>query len=337
MSSAAFNSLTSGPFVSNETFNNQIVNGSPLFAFPEPFLAVGSLGSQDINALGVNAFNPYTMQWNASVEQELLGMGMRVSYLGTRSVNLLYRRNLNQPVASTVPFNNDRRPYPQFRNINFIENGGNSMYHALQVEAERKFSRGLYYQVGWTWAKQLAHGVDSGELGATIQDAYNRSADWGDELYLMRHRLVSSFIWETPVRAGPRIRHKSERDQQVAPWRVADFRDRAAADRSAFHAYIHGSRPVEHAECRRAAGPDRQRKSAGSRAIVGSMVRGIGVRRSSRERRAFRQFGDRHPRRSRDLQRESWTIQKSAFWRTYARGAFDLGDECSESSELPKS
>jgi hypothetical protein len=202
MSSAAFNSLTSGPFVSNETFNNQIVNGSPLFAFPEPFLAVGSLGSQDINALGVNVFNPYTMQWNASIEQELLGMGVRVSYLGTRSVNLLYRRNLNQPVASTIPFNNNRRPYPQFRNIIFIENGGNAMYHALQVEAERKFSRGLYYQVGWTWAKQLAHGIDSGELGATIQDAYKRSADRGDDLYLMRHRFVSSFIWELPFGPG---------------------------------------------------------------------------------------------------------------------------------------
>jgi hypothetical protein len=132
-------------------------------------------------------------------------MGTRVSYLGTRSVNLLYRRNLNQPLPSTEPFNNNRRPYPQYRNINFIENGGGSMYHALQVEAERKFARGLYYQLGWTWAKQLAHGIDSGELGATIENAYNRSADRGDDLYLMRHRFVSSFIWEIPYGPGRRF------------------------------------------------------------------------------------------------------------------------------------
>jgi hypothetical protein len=205
LSSAAFNNLTSGPFVSNETFNNQIVNGQPLFAFPEPFLGVGSLGSQDVSGLGVDVFNPYTMQWNATVEQELLGMGTRVSYLGTRSVNLLYRRNLNQPAPSTTPFNNNRRPFPQYRNISMVENGANAIYHALQVEVERKFSRGIYYQAGWTWAKSLADGIDSGELGATIQDAYNRAADRGDDLYLMRHRFVSSFIWELPFGPGRRF------------------------------------------------------------------------------------------------------------------------------------
>ncbi len=202
LSSSTFSSLTSGPFVSNETFTNQIVNGVPLFQFPEPFLAVGSLGAQDINAVDPNLFNPYTMQWNVTAEQEVLSVAMRLSYIGTKSVNLLYRRNLNQPLPSVVPFTNDRRPFPQFRNITLTENGANSFYNALQAEVERKFSRGLYFQAGWTWAKQLSHGIDSGEQGATIQDAYNRAAEWGDDLYLARHRFVASYIWELPFGPG---------------------------------------------------------------------------------------------------------------------------------------
>ena len=203
LSSATFSILSGGgPFISNETFTNQIVNGVPLFQFPEPFLHVGSLGVQDISGVNPNIFNPYTLQWNFTLEHQFAATAFRTSYLGTRSVNLLYRRNLNQPEPSAAPFNNNRRPFPQFRNITYVENGGNSMYHAWQAEAERKFSKGLYFQAGWTWAKQLAHGIDNGEEGALIENAYNRSADRGDDLYMVRHRFVSSYIWELPFGPG---------------------------------------------------------------------------------------------------------------------------------------
>lgn len=204
LSSSTFGSLSDGPFVSNETFNNRIVNGVPLFQFPEPFLGVGSLGSQDVTAVDVNLFNPYTLQWNFTMEQELASMGFRASYIRTASTNLLYRRNLNQPVASTTAFSNDRRPFPQFRNITMVANGGNTSYHALQFEVERKFAHGLYFQAGYTLAKQLANGVDSGEQGASIQNAYDRRADRGDELYLNRQRFVLSYIWELPFGPGRR-------------------------------------------------------------------------------------------------------------------------------------
>jgi hypothetical protein len=76
------------------------------------------------------------------------------------------------------------------------------MYHALQFEAERKMASGLYYQLGWTWAKQLSHGIDSGEQGAVIANAYDRSSERGDDLYMSRHRLVASYIWELPFGPG---------------------------------------------------------------------------------------------------------------------------------------
>jgi hypothetical protein len=203
LSSSTFRSLSNGgPFISNESFTNTITNGVPLFQFPEPFLAVGSLGAQDTTGVVTNLFNPYTLQWNFTVEQQAAETAFRASYIGTRSVNLLYRRNFNQPVASIVPFNNNRRPYPQYRNITLVDNGGNTIYHALQGEAERKMARGLFFQVGWTWAKLLGHGVDAGEQGAVIENTYDRNSERGDELYLSRHRLVASYLWEIPVGPG---------------------------------------------------------------------------------------------------------------------------------------
>ena len=224
LSSSTFSSLSGGgPFISNETFTNQLVNGVPLFQFPEPFLAVGSLGAQDITGVGQDIFNPYTLQWNFTVEQEYAATAFRASYMGTRSVNLLYRRNFNQPLPSTVPFNNNRRPFPEFRNVTFVSNGGNSMYHALQTEVESKFSNGLFFQVGWTWAKQLANGIDSGEQGANIENAYNRGAERGDELYLNRQRFVASYIWELPFGAGQKWlgNWRGATGHIVGGWRIA--------------------------------------------------------------------------------------------------------------------
>jgi hypothetical protein len=203
LSSSTFSSLSGGgPFTSNESFTNSITNGVPLFQFPEPFLAVGSLGAQDVTGVVTGLFNPYTLQWNLTAEQQVAGTAFRASYIGTRSVNLLYRRNFNQPLPSTVPFNNNRRPYPQYRNTTLVDNGGNTIYHAMQGEAERKLANGLFFQVGWTWAKLLGDGIDAGEQGATIENAYDRAADRGDEFYLSRHRFVASYLWEIPIGTG---------------------------------------------------------------------------------------------------------------------------------------
>jgi len=203
LSSSTFRSLSNaGPFTSNESFTNRITAGVPLFQFPEPFLAVGSLGAQDTTGVVTDLFNPYTLQWNLTAEQQIAATAFRLSYLGTRSVNLLYRRNFNQPFPSTVPFDNNRRPYPQYRNITLVGNGGATSYHAMQFETERKMARGLFFQAGWTWAKLLGDGIDAGEQGAVIENAYDRRADRGDEFYLSRHRFVASYVWEVPVGAG---------------------------------------------------------------------------------------------------------------------------------------
>lgn len=204
LTGSSFGPLASGgPFASAEQFINRMVNGAPLFQFPRPFLDVGEFGGT-INVSGINPEidHPYTMQWNLTIERELGAMAVRTSYIGTRSVNLLYRRNFNQPLPSTIPFDNARRPYPQYRNVTYADNGGNSFYNALQFEVERKFARGLYYQMGYTWAKQLSHGQDSGELGFQIENAYDRNREWGDDLWMQRHRFAGNFIWEIPFGKG---------------------------------------------------------------------------------------------------------------------------------------
>src|SRR5207302_9161241 len=106
--------MSGGPFSGSATYINSIINGVPLFSFPDPFLssAVAPAGTQDVQGKNPHMKVPYTQQWNLTVEREVGEVGFRVSYVGSRSVNLIYRRNLNQPLPSTTRFSSDRRPYP---------------------------------------------------------------------------------------------------------------------------------------------------------------------------------------------------------------------------------
>ena len=85
--------------------------------------------------------DPRVQQWNLTVERSLTNsLGLRVSYIRTLSTQLVYGTNINQPVASTTPFNQNRRPYPLYNNIPLYQNGGTQSYNALSAEVRRHFS-----------------------------------------------------------------------------------------------------------------------------------------------------------------------------------------------------
>ena len=103
-------------------------------------------GIQDINATGVNLQDSYVQQWNVSLEKQIGANGFRLSYVGNSGIQLPYRRNLNQPLASTTPFSQDRRPYPLYRNITFVDSGGTQSFNAMQLEFTRRLTGGAYRQ-----------------------------------------------------------------------------------------------------------------------------------------------------------------------------------------------
>jgi hypothetical protein len=202
-----FSPLYGGPFSVTETFVNTIAANVPQLTLQRPFLERGNTGNVDVTGLDLNLRNAYAQQWNLTFERSLGGStGLRLSYVGSKSTLLVYGRNINQPAASAVPFNQNRRPFPLFRNIVMRENGGNHIYHALSTEVERKWSRGLSYSVAWTWAKNLTDVDETGgvEGGTTIENAFDRARERGDAQFSPRHRLISTVIWELPFGRGKR-------------------------------------------------------------------------------------------------------------------------------------
>jgi hypothetical protein len=202
--------LTGGPFSGSVTYENRLVSGVPLFSFPSPFLTSGTASVQNVNGVNPNLKTPYTQQWNFTIERQAGSVGFRTSYAGSRSVNLLYRRNLNLPLPSRTPFTTARRPNQRFNQTVYADHGGNDAYHALEIAAQKKQGRDLTFSTGYTWAKDLTDTQDSGGGGTTfagqiIQDPNDRAVEKGNNGLVVAHRWFAYALYTLPFGRGQRF------------------------------------------------------------------------------------------------------------------------------------
>jgi hypothetical protein len=200
----------------------------PSFQFPDvqtgdPLgLAVGTQRFETSNQFDKK--DPYTYQWNLTGEQTIHGnTALRLSYIGSRGVQLTWAPDLNQPLPfaanpdGTGPQSFGERPksdfpFPVWFHVYSRASGATSWYHAMQTELTHKYSAGLTFQSTWTWAHNLSDsssftgsvfGAEQGE-GRSL-DAHNVHADWGEVGASRRHRWMTTLLYELPIGKGRRL------------------------------------------------------------------------------------------------------------------------------------
>lgn len=203
-----------GPYQISETFYNTIQNGLPLFAFPNPFPAgsvVGTIPSQSITGYTPNTENGRINQFNFTVERQVRDVGLRLSYLGSRSRGLNYSTAINKPQASLIPFTASRRPYPQFVGASITRSDGAANYNALTLEGQRKVGQ-LTFDAHWTWASSYSN------MG-NLENPY-APLGWNRDAYASRHRVVMNAIWQLPLGRGKRFLSAASGtvDQIIGGW-----------------------------------------------------------------------------------------------------------------------
>lgn len=194
--------LGTGPFAVSTTNTNSFVNGQPLFTLANPFANPGSAGTLNLTAVNPNLVNPIVYQYSFTLERQLTNsVGVRASYIGSHGSQLAYERNINIPQPSATKFTQAARPYPLFGNITYGDSGANSTYNALQLQVQKRYSRGLLLSSAWTWAKELSEIDDNGdfELNTMIENPYNRSRDRGNVYSVPRHQWENQFIYDLPL------------------------------------------------------------------------------------------------------------------------------------------
>lgn len=188
--------------------------GAPTLFFNNPFA-----GSQTSGALNFAVSNDpdmrdsYIQQWNLNIQKKVPGnIILDVGYVGSKGTKLIVTfEDLNRPIAlvdprtAGLPSLNSRRPNQAFqRNVRSDKSVGNSTYHALQVKAERRMASGLTFLAAYTWSHSISGPNDiGGQVGGgsfigSPQDVYNHVNERGTSGFDLRHRFVTTFLYDLP-------------------------------------------------------------------------------------------------------------------------------------------
>jgi hypothetical protein len=214
---------TGGPWQSTETFIIENAN-TPTVQFPDPFKTTSSFaGVQTISGLSARFASERTHQWNFSIGRQVLGMAVDIGYVGTRSLHIPYTEDLNLLRPSTTPFSTARRPYPRFNAASLVQTGGSATYHGFTAQADRRMSRGLWFNVNYTWAKGVTDVGLNGYTASIQQNQYARFYERSDDPALRRHQLRFSYVWDIPVGRGRRALSTIPRpvDFVIGGWQLA--------------------------------------------------------------------------------------------------------------------
>ncbi|MBO0798949.1 MAG: hypothetical protein J2P31_08995, partial [Blastocatellia bacterium] len=193
-----FNSTLAAPITLNQPFPGAVPTIAP------------TDGSLNITAVDEKFVTAYVTQWGLSVQREAgTDLVFEVGYLGSKGSHLPLNRNLNQATPGPAQQIQARRPYPQFGNITWIESVANSTYHSLELKAEKRYTKGLSLLASYTFSKSIDNspGISTGSSAssAIAQDARNLRAERGLSDFDVRHRIVTSAIWEIPLGTGHKV------------------------------------------------------------------------------------------------------------------------------------
>ncbi|ADV82389.1 carboxypeptidase-like regulatory domain-containing protein [Terriglobus saanensis] len=184
-----------------------------------PFTAVASLASagnaDNLGSIGINTSAPTNISnsadrnlepprihnYSVGVQRKLFSnTSAEVNYVGSRSTNLTYRKNLNQGAAGIEAANpgvarNALRPYKGYGEIYQYSNGEHSNFNSLQARLQTRFSKGGLVTLAYTWSKSL---TDGSTFDYQPQDSTNIHGDYGPANYSQPKIFVASYVYPLP-------------------------------------------------------------------------------------------------------------------------------------------
>jgi Carboxypeptidase regulatory-like domain/TonB-dependent Receptor Plug Domain len=131
-----------------------------------------------INAFPQHLQLPYTLEWNASVQQALgRSQSLTISYVAANG-----RRLLTSSTTSVAAQN------PNFTYVGYVPSGITSNYQALQTQFQRTLSNGIQALASYTWSHSIDYGTNDGMIPQTR----------GNSDFDVRNNLQIGISWNIP-------------------------------------------------------------------------------------------------------------------------------------------
>lgn len=192
------------PFPDYNGVQRQLVN-----PFTQSQLEIFAPLSQFATPIDPRIRTPYTYQYNFTIERAFLtDYVFSASYVGSRGLKLYSSQEINPslgtffpaPPGRVIPVPTSDNPDERRLNndiqvgLNQLVSAGNSWYNALELNAQRRYSNGLVFQLAYTFSKAIN---DSDTQRDTL-DILDRNAAKSLSSADAPHRFVGSWIWDIP-------------------------------------------------------------------------------------------------------------------------------------------
>ncbi|MGH9851358.1 MAG: hypothetical protein ACREBD_16090, partial [Blastocatellia bacterium] len=209
----------------------------------ELFLRNGAGGGLAFTLPSRTLPTPYTQQWHLTIERELLSdYLLSAAYVGAKGAKLtrLTTPNLGSLVTAYIPVARagaGSNPYPfpfvataadvftvppanppvriklarqpdrTYENLGayqIFENSAASNYHALQIEARKRFDRDYTFTAAYTWSHAIDDVSDIFPVAAApnLPQSANLEGERASANFDIRHRFAASLVWDLPFYRG---------------------------------------------------------------------------------------------------------------------------------------
>lgn len=159
---------------------------------------------------------PYSYQLNFSVQREIVkDLSVTAAYVGTLSHRLPFQQDINYPIygpgATTANVNNRRPMQPGvLSTVSLIKSIMGANYNALQISAEKRFSKNLSFKSFYTYSKTLDNAqLDNNTTAGGAEDMRNLSIERGRSDFDRHHNSVTSLLWRLDYFTGQSVLMRS--------------------------------------------------------------------------------------------------------------------------------
>lgn len=205
------------PFGASVDLNEPFALSAPFRGTLNPFPFIFDPASPNFvfpvtipKGFAVGLRNPYMQTYNLTLQQQVTdNLMVEIAYVGNVGRNLTYNREQNMAIygeGSTARNTDARRIYQGYGSIGELNSGASSSYNSLQLQIQRRFSRGLTFQTAYTYGRAIDEVLTSSAFATVtqngLQNPSDRSAERGRGDFDIQQRLVGSFLYEIPAPRG---------------------------------------------------------------------------------------------------------------------------------------
>lgn len=185
----------------------------------------------------VDAQYPRSNYWSLSFARELTSnTSFEFGYNGSLSRNGVNQLQANPGVlteaqaatvratgnVASIPNTQARRVFPQFGPRTLIATTAEGEYHSAYAQFTRRLARGLQFRSSYTFSKNFSNNDESLGVAAITagspqipQDFNDIDAEWSLSAFDRTHRVVASWLYETPAVGNAFVR------QLTGGWQVS--------------------------------------------------------------------------------------------------------------------